>query len=148
MTEIATELMPATGTKINLTACPGPTVSARGRDLTTTIQSYSNCAHFATLSASSPVNRWGLTWEWFAEGLATIENSSSIARSVMVDDVAVLVPSAMPDNVDNLTFNSFGLAAHCQPVVDCLINPYAVRRSHPNTLLSLFQSPIQHQQYR
>ncbi len=122
MTEIATELMPATGTKINLTACPGPTVSARGRDLTTTIQSYSNCAHFATLSASSPVNRWGDVG-MVAEGLATIENSSSIARSVMVDDVAVLVPSAMPDNVDNLTFNSFGLAAHCQPVVDCLINP-------------------------
>ncbi|PBK86617.1 hypothetical protein ARMGADRAFT_532839 [Armillaria gallica] len=122
MTEIATELMPATGTKINLTACPGPTVSARGRDLTTTIQSYSNCAHFAILSASSPVNRWGDVG-MVAEGLATIENSSSIARSVMVDDVAVLVPSAMPDNVDNLTFNSFGLAAHCQPVVDCLINP-------------------------
>ncbi|SJK98259.1 uncharacterized protein ARMOST_01522 [Armillaria ostoyae] len=122
MTEIAAELMPATGTKINLTACPGPTVSALGRSLPMTSKSYSNCAHFATQSASSPVNRWGDVG-MIAEGLAAVENSSSTSRSVMVDDVAVLVPSTMPDNVDNLTFSSFGLAAHCQPVVDCLINP-------------------------
>ncbi len=40
----------------------------------------------------------------------------------MVDDMAVLVPSTMPDNVDNLTFNSFGLVAHCLPMIDCLVD--------------------------
>ncbi|KAK0436623.1 hypothetical protein EV421DRAFT_2022067 [Armillaria borealis] len=58
----------------------------------------------------------------FVEGFTVIGNSSSTSRSVMVDDMAVLVPSTMPDNVDNLTFNSFGLVAHCQPVVDCLVD--------------------------
>ncbi|PBK87301.1 hypothetical protein ARMGADRAFT_464089 [Armillaria gallica] len=56
------------------------------------------------------------------EGLAVVQNSSSTSRSVMVDDMAVLVPSTMPDNVDNLTLSSFGLVAHCQPVVDCLVD--------------------------
>ncbi len=85
-----------------------------------TSQNYSNCAHFAHESAISPTYRWG-DLGMIAEGLAVIGNSSSTSRSVMVDDMAVLVPSTMPDNVDNLTFSSFGLAAHCQPVVDCSI---------------------------
>ncbi len=60
-------------------------------------------------------------------GLAVVGNSSSTSRSVMVDDMAVLVPSTMPDNVDNLTFSSFGLAAHCQPVVDCLVDSLSMQ---------------------
>ncbi len=40
----------------------------------------------------------------------------------MVDDMAVLVPSTMPDHIGNVTFNSFGVLAHCQPVVDCLVD--------------------------
>ncbi|KAK0196783.1 hypothetical protein F5146DRAFT_16597 [Armillaria mellea] len=39
----------------------------------------------------------------------------------MLDDMAVLVPSTIPDNVNNLTFNSFGLSAQCEPVVDCSV---------------------------
>ncbi|PBK70413.1 hypothetical protein ARMSODRAFT_1017958 [Armillaria solidipes] len=106
MTPIGMESMPDTGTKINLTACPGPALR--------TIYDgyyYSTCALATT-------NNGGIV----AEGLAVVGNSSSTSRSVMVDDMAVLVPSTMPDNVDNLTFNSFGLVAHCQPVVDCLVN--------------------------
>ncbi|KAK0236581.1 hypothetical protein EDD85DRAFT_577890 [Armillaria nabsnona] len=122
MTEIAAESMPVIGTKINLTACPGPTVSVH---LTPSPpiakQNYSNCAHLAIEGGLNSANRWGDAG-MIAEGLAVARNSSSISRSVMVDDMAVLVPSTMPDNVDNLTFNSFGLVAQCQPVVDCLTN--------------------------
>ncbi len=104
MTEIDTESMPATGTKINLTACPGPILNPPGNG------NYQNCASFPPLDP-----------EIVTEGLAVVGNSSSTSRSVMVDDMAVLVPGGtMPDNVDNLTFSSFGLVAHCQPVVDCL----------------------------
>ncbi|SJL08685.1 uncharacterized protein ARMOST_12054 [Armillaria ostoyae] len=125
VTEIDTGSMPAVGTKINLTACPGPTVSLQNgmgvRSASPTY--YSNCAHFAALAAEGL--QGGLTDRWgdvgmIGEGLAVVGNSSSTSRSVMVDDMAVLVPSTMPDNVDNLTFSSFGLVAHCQPLVDCL----------------------------
>ncbi|KAG7441156.1 uncharacterized protein BT62DRAFT_997358 [Guyanagaster necrorhizus] len=122
ITEIAAEWMPAVGTKLNLTACPGPTVSIHQMSLSTDGQNYSNCAHFAVESASAPVNRWGDVG-MITEGLAVVGNSSSTSRTVMIDDVAILVPSTMPDNVDNLTFNSFGLVAHCQPVVNCLLDP-------------------------
>ncbi len=50
---------------------------------------------------------------------AVVGNSSSMSRSLMVNDMVVLVSSTMPNNVVNLTFNSFGLIAQCQPVVDC-----------------------------
>ncbi len=56
------------------------------------------------------------------DGLAAVGNHSSTSRSLIIDDMAVLVPSTMPDNVDNITFNSFGLVAQCQPVVDCSIH--------------------------
>ncbi|KAK0436621.1 hypothetical protein EV421DRAFT_1739561 [Armillaria borealis] len=123
MTEFDAESMPAMGTKINLTACPGPTVSVQ--DLTGMSSPgstyYSNCAHLAIVSDPDSVLQWGDPG-MIAEGLAVARNSSSTSRSVMVDDMAVLVPSTMPDNVDNLTFNSFGLVAQCQPMVDCLTN--------------------------
>ncbi|PBK70410.1 hypothetical protein ARMSODRAFT_111194 [Armillaria solidipes] len=125
MTEFDAESMPTMGTKINLTACPGPTVSVQDR---TGMSSpgptyYSNCAHFASAYAQEDFNvyQWGDVG-MISEGLAVVGNSSSTSRSVMVDDMAVLIPSTMPDDVDNLTFNSFGLVAHCQPVVDCLVD--------------------------
>ncbi|PBK87298.1 hypothetical protein ARMGADRAFT_1168654 [Armillaria gallica] len=108
MTEIDAESMPATGSKINFTACPGPALSYTG---------YNGSTHYYGSCAYLPTNM-GM----FVEGLAVVRNSSSTSRSVMVDDMAVLVPSTMPDNVDNLTFSSFGLVAHCQPVVDCLVD--------------------------
>ncbi|KAK0497958.1 hypothetical protein EDD18DRAFT_126171 [Armillaria luteobubalina] len=121
-TEIAAELMPAIGTKINLTACPGPTVSIH---YTLTIppaeQNYSNCAHLAIEGDPDSIHQWGNA-TMIAEGLAVARNSSFTSRSVMVDDIAVLVPSTMPNDVDNLTFNSFGLVAQCQPMIDCLTN--------------------------
>ncbi len=118
--------MPAIGTKINLAVCPGPTVSIH-LTLSPPIaeQNYSNCAHLAIEGDLDPVHQWGDPG-MIAEGLAVARNSSSISRSVMVDEMAVLVPSTMPDNVDNVTFNSFGLVAQCQPVVDCLTNLSAV----------------------
>ncbi|KAK0493950.1 hypothetical protein EDD18DRAFT_1107471 [Armillaria luteobubalina] len=123
MTKIETESLPATGTNVNLTMCPGPTVSAQyvGPSMP---RLYNNCAHFTRINAVSQlasVNRWGDVG-MIAEGLAVTGNSSSTSRSVMVDDMAVLVPSTMPNNVDHLAFNSFGLAAHCQPVVDCFVD--------------------------
>ncbi|KAK0213696.1 hypothetical protein IW262DRAFT_325172 [Armillaria fumosa] len=126
MTEIAAGSMPAIGTKINLTACPGPAVSFR-YTLTTPPagQNYSNCAHVAIQGDPDNVFQWGDAG-MIAEGLAVARNSSSTSRSVMVDDMAVLVPSTMPDNVENLTSNSFGLVAQCQPVVDCLTNLSAI----------------------
>ncbi len=61
----------------------------------------------------------------------------------MVDDVTVLVPDTMPDNVVNLTFSSFGLAAHCQPVVDCSIDYIATQLSCPsfNPVYSVITGP-------
>ncbi len=117
MTGIATESMPATGTKINLTACPGP----RERSSYNGSNYYINCAQSAV-----PQIPWGHVG-MVTEALAVVGNSSSTSRSVMVNGTAVLVPSTMPDNVDNLTFSSFGLVAHCQPVVNCSV--------HDSTLL-------------
>ncbi|SJL08680.1 uncharacterized protein ARMOST_12049 [Armillaria ostoyae] len=105
MTKIGVESMPATGTKINITMCPGPELHTMFNDS----YYYGACA-------------WTNYKRMVAEGLAVVGNSSSTSRSVMVDDMAVIVPSTMPDNVDNLTFNSFGLVVHCQPVVDCLVD--------------------------
>ncbi|PBK87285.1 hypothetical protein ARMGADRAFT_1168645 [Armillaria gallica] len=123
MTEIGAESMPAMGTKINITACPGPKEYHDSNY-------YSNCASSATvldsaaagIVVSGPVESLD-DERIIAEGLAVIGNSSSKSRSVMFDDMAVLVPgNTIPDNVDNLTFSSFGLVAHCQPVSDCLVN--------------------------
>ncbi|KAK0213718.1 hypothetical protein IW262DRAFT_1467069 [Armillaria fumosa] len=94
MIPIGAESLLDTGTKINLTACPGPTLVP------------GSCAR-------------NYDSETIAERLSVIGNSSSISSSIMVDDMALLVPSTMPYNVDNLTFSSFGLVAHCQPMVDC-----------------------------
>ncbi len=111
--------MPATGTKINLTTCPGPTVyTLYTLDPMHNASYCGNCANFADPGWGDP--------EMVTEGLAVVGNSSSTSRSVMVDDMAVLVPSTMPDNV-NLTFSSFGLAAHCQPVVDCLVDSLSMQ---------------------
>ncbi|KAK0476600.1 hypothetical protein IW261DRAFT_1421354 [Armillaria novae-zelandiae] len=108
ITEIGTESMPAAGTKINHTTCLGPALSPGSA-------SYGgNCASFV-----GP--KWGDA-NMVNEGLAVIGNNSFTSRFVMVDDMAVLVPSTMPDNVDNLTFNSFGLVTHCLPVVDCSVD--------------------------
>ncbi|KAK0471923.1 hypothetical protein IW261DRAFT_826521 [Armillaria novae-zelandiae] len=119
MTEIAAESMPTMGTKINLTACPGPTLVSLSD-----IKYYSNCARVISVydhGSGSIAPQWGDA-DMITEGLAVVGNSSSTSRSVMLDNMAVLVPSTMPGNVDNLTFNSFGLIADCQPVVDCLVD--------------------------
>ncbi|SJL08698.1 uncharacterized protein ARMOST_12067 [Armillaria ostoyae] len=118
MTEIAAESMPAAGTKINVTACPGPIVSPLNASY------YGNCGRVTIVYDNNTMfglQSWGDAGI-ITEGLAVVGNSSSTSRSVMLDNMAVLVPSTMPDNVDNLTFNSFGLIAHCQPVVDCLVD--------------------------
>ncbi len=104
MTEIGTELMPTMGSKINLAMCPGPASLPIYNDS----YYYHNCAWYMNVQD-----------KMVSEGLAIIENRSSDSRIVMIDDLAVLVPSAMPDNIDNLTFSSFGLITHCQPTVDC-----------------------------
>ncbi|KAK0421772.1 hypothetical protein EV421DRAFT_2043313 [Armillaria borealis] len=94
MTPIDMESMPDTGTKINLTACPGPALRSI----------YNDSYYYSTCALETTNDDRGIV----AEGLAVVGN--------------ILVPSTMPDNVDNLTFNSFGLVAHCQPAVDCLID--------------------------
>ncbi len=127
MTEIGTELMPTMGTKINPTMCQGPAALPPGYDGN---YSYGICAPQdpSYLGSSDP----STDRRMLAEGLAIIGNSSSTSRSVIVDDMAVLVPSTMPDNVDNVTFSSFRLVAHCQPVIDCLVD---------YTLQSVFYCP-------
>ncbi|KAK0471927.1 hypothetical protein IW261DRAFT_1611843 [Armillaria novae-zelandiae] len=105
MTPIGAESLPDTGTKINLTACPGPTL-VKSAVNGTYYYDYGSCA-------------WNDN-ETIPE-FSAIGESSFQSGSVMVDDMAVLVPSTMPDNVDNLTFSSFGLVAHCQPVVHCWV---------------------------
>ncbi len=78
--------MPATGTKINLTTCPGPTVyTLYTLDPMHNASYCGNCANFADPGWGDP--------EMVTEGLAVVGNSSSTSRSVMVDDMAVLVPS-------------------------------------------------------
>ncbi|SJL08692.1 uncharacterized protein ARMOST_12061 [Armillaria ostoyae] len=122
ITEIDAKSLPATGSKINLTACPGP---AEFYDT----NYYRNCAHRRPEPLPEDLDQIPYGWGdkgMVAEGVAVAGNSSSTSRSLMVNDTAVLVPSTMPDNVDNLTFNSFGLVAQCQPVVDCLVDLAAI----------------------
>ncbi|PBK87291.1 hypothetical protein ARMGADRAFT_1034861 [Armillaria gallica] len=127
MNEIGAESMPDMGTKINPTMCQGPAALPPDYDGNYT---FGICApQNSSYPSSSDPSTDG---RMLAEGLAVVGNSSSTSRSVMVDDMAVLVPSTMPDNVDNVTFSSFGLVAHCQPVVDCLVD---------STLQSSFYCP-------
>ncbi|KAK0189957.1 hypothetical protein F5146DRAFT_1139459 [Armillaria mellea] len=106
MTPISMELLPNTGTKINLTMCPGPFLIYMigiGKD-----------SYYITCAWNNP--------EIVPQGLNVIGNSSSTSRTVMVNDITVLVPTNMPDNVDSLIFNSFGLVTQCQPMLDCLFS--------------------------
>ncbi|KAK0189946.1 hypothetical protein F5146DRAFT_645865 [Armillaria mellea] len=101
MTPIGMESLPNTGTKINLTMCPGPK----------SLGTFNDTDYYTTCAQGN--------MEIAIGGLDVVGNSSSTSRIVMIDDIAVIVPTTMPDNVDKLTFSSFGLVAHCQPVVDC-----------------------------
>ncbi len=63
MTKIDAESLPAMGTKLNLTACPGPTLTTCYAD---DKDCYVNCAYVA--------GRWGDVG-MIAEALAVVENS-------------------------------------------------------------------------
>ncbi|KAK0471926.1 hypothetical protein IW261DRAFT_1611842 [Armillaria novae-zelandiae] len=112
MTPIGMESLPDTGTKINLTMCPGPT-SEDGIGFVIGTVHDNGTDYYGTCAWPND--------DILPEGLGVIENNSSTSRSVMVDDMAVLVPSTMPDNVHKLTFSSFGLVTRCQRVVDCYL---------------------------
>ncbi|KAK0484121.1 hypothetical protein EDD18DRAFT_1430172 [Armillaria luteobubalina] len=133
MTPIGMESLPDTGRKVNLTMCPGPTIVGAPQDNDEVMNGtdyYTNC--FENYK------------EMIAEGLAIIRNSSSMSRSVIVNDMAVLMPSTMPENVDGLTFSSFGLVAQCQPVVDCLVESDASGMDTVSGLYCLSFNPPYH----
>ncbi|KAK0478567.1 hypothetical protein EDD18DRAFT_1337618 [Armillaria luteobubalina] len=121
MTPIGVESLPDTGTKINLTACPGPTL-VNTAIYGTSYYDYGSCA-------------------WTSNETVHEGHGNSTSRSVMVDDwvqglhMAVIVPGTMPENVDNLTFSTFGLVAHCQPVVDCWVDYVLIGNSKPSSTL-------------
>src|ERR1700722_1165210 len=106
------------GSAINETACPGPTTFLVGAES----DGLTNCAAFQTASASNPVTRWG-TPAMTIEAVAAAANQSEVNAVILVGDIAVLSPKSIPNNVDDLVFQTFGLSTSCQPVNGCQLDP-------------------------
>ncbi|KAI0033652.1 hypothetical protein K488DRAFT_69694 [Vararia minispora EC-137] len=122
---VPSNILPAVGSEINTTLCPGPFVAF----VQTTVNPptgdaarYANCLHFAVLSGSSPVARWG-TIDVINEGAAIINNNSILSQVVLINDIAVLLPKMMPNDMQRLIFSTFALSTTCAPVTDCAAGP-------------------------
>ncbi|KAF8201217.1 hypothetical protein K438DRAFT_1821617 [Mycena galopus ATCC 62051] len=121
ITPILTDSLALVGSQLNTTLCPGPVLAYV---LPSNVQNanYSNCLHVDIVSASSPVSRWGNA-EVINEAAAVVRDSSDISQIVFVaDNLAILVPKALPTDVAALHFNTFGLKAQCGPVTDCEVD--------------------------
>ncbi|KAJ7636441.1 hypothetical protein FB45DRAFT_1001545 [Roridomyces roridus] len=124
ITPILPELLPAIGSQLNTTLCPGPVlVNVLPSDVKQ--PDYSNCLHVGRESASSPVWFWGNT-KITAQGTAVVQNSSSVSQATFIDgDLAILAPKTFPSNVDDVHFDTFGLRAECAPITNCEIDTLA-----------------------
>ncbi|KAJ7233849.1 hypothetical protein B0H12DRAFT_1327793 [Mycena haematopus] len=122
ITPIPPDSLALAGSELNTTLCPGPAlVLILPSDVQT--DNYTNCLHFGTASASSPIWRWGDA-PILNEAAAVLRDNSNVSQIMFVEnDLAILVPKTLPTNVNALHFNTFGLKAECGPVTNCETDP-------------------------
>ncbi|KAF7339073.1 hypothetical protein MVEN_01983700 [Mycena venus] len=117
-TPIPFDLLPAMGSRINTTLCPGPAPYI----VNDTWTGNSNCQH------SQPNNHdWNVSWGNAAlinEGAAVLGNSSFSSQIQIIDNLATLLPKDLPSGVQNLVFSTFAMEATCKPVSDCKKSAY------------------------
>ncbi|KAJ7117156.1 hypothetical protein C8R44DRAFT_739000 [Mycena epipterygia] len=111
-TPIATTLLPAMGSRISTTICPGPS-----RYLLEDPTLYSNCQHSQT-SESGPDMFWGNP-ELVNDGAAVLGNTSVSSQIQMIGNVATLLPKTLPTGVQNVIFSTMAMEATCQPLTQC-----------------------------
>ncbi|KAK1228275.1 hypothetical protein PQX77_008684 [Marasmius sp. AFHP31] len=133
---ISPNALPQVASVINRTLCSGP-VKAYYHFLPdfgfspptkiTAAGKYANCVHVAGEGrAHYTTNHWG-TVGIISEGKAVVGNSSVLSQVAIVDNVAVLLPKTMPEDVHQLLFDSFALGVKCAPVTNCTMpNPKTV----------------------
>ncbi|KAJ6456946.1 hypothetical protein C8R45DRAFT_1110734 [Mycena sanguinolenta] len=150
-TSIPSDLLPAMGSRINMTLCPGPAPYI----LSDTLTGYSNCQH------SQPNSHdWNVSWGDAAlvnEGAAVLDNSSFSSQIQIIDNLASLLPKDLPSGVQNLVFSTFAMEATCKPVSNCSQNaslygeyylilcngftpPFAVSGENSEPMLNQFNS--------
>ncbi|GJE98193.1 hypothetical protein PsYK624_144160 [Phanerochaete sordida] len=129
--DLVPDTLPALGSQVNLTVCPGPAETVRQAFPGSSPSNYTNCQHFATQSVSAVVHRWGDA-ALMDEGQATLRNQSSRFQSTMVNKYAVLVSVSQPSGVANVTFDTLGVATECQPVTNCALDDV---EEYPETIV-------------
>ncbi|KAJ7924565.1 hypothetical protein B0H13DRAFT_1863798 [Mycena leptocephala] len=117
-TPIPSHLLPAIGSRINTTLCPGPVPYILNDAWT----GNSNCQH----SQGNNLG-WNMSWGDAAlvnEGAAVLDNSSVSSQIQLIDNFATLLPKDLPAGVENLVFSTFAMEATCKPISDCEKNAY------------------------
>ncbi|KAJ7192627.1 hypothetical protein GGX14DRAFT_479779 [Mycena pura] len=126
-TPIPFDLLPAMGSRIDTSLCPGPVPYI----LNGTLTGYSNCQHFQPNNNSDRNVSWGDA-ALVNEGAAVLGNSSLSSQIQSIENLASLLPKDLPSGVQNLVFNTFAMEATCKPVSDCQENasylgsPYSI----------------------
>ncbi|KAJ6533723.1 hypothetical protein B0H19DRAFT_1272358 [Mycena capillaripes] len=134
-TPIPSDLLPAMGSRINTTLCPGPVPYI----LNDTSTRYCNCQHSQPNSLG-----WNVSWGDAAlvnEGAAVLGNSSLSSQIQNIDNLASLFPKDLPSGVQNVVFSTFAMEATCKPISDCRQNAN-LNGSYYFLLCDSFQPPF------
>ncbi|KAI0030479.1 hypothetical protein K488DRAFT_72166 [Vararia minispora EC-137] len=105
--------LPSIGFQVNKTVCPGPSLFSAGAS---TQDTYSNCQSW---SNGADVDKYWGNPALISEGATIAGNTSEASQVQLLGDIAVLIPRVLPDQVQNLEFNTFGVRATCKPLTDC-----------------------------
>lgn len=118
-TPIAPNSLAYVGSQINTTLCPGPVESYHIPEVP--IGNYSNCQHTAAVidSPNRPRLGWG-TPDLITEGASVVQNTSTISRTILIGDLAILIPATLPEAVNGLVFETFAIQSKCGPVTNCV----------------------------
>ncbi|KAL0568371.1 hypothetical protein V5O48_013617 [Marasmius crinis-equi] len=118
---VSPETLPPVASKINTTLCPGPAAAVL-RPLTNdtpvgAAARYANCLHRVEVTQATE-SHWG-NIAVVNEGNAILSNDSAVSQVAVVDNLAIILPKRMPEDVEQLRFDTFGLGVACTPVTNC-----------------------------
>jgi hypothetical protein len=117
---IPADVLPAVGSVINTTSCPGP--QRFQEQPNAKIDLYANCQHKDIVNPNEPQSFPWANASIINEGTAVIGNRSETSSVTFVEGKAVLLPKSLPNNVKDLTLTTFALDVSCGPVTDCVPN--------------------------
>ncbi|KAJ7651412.1 hypothetical protein FB45DRAFT_1051139 [Roridomyces roridus] len=112
-TPIVGTRLPMTGSIINTTACAGPQSLFQ--------DTYCNCQNDIILALGMnetshmyEFSEWGNP-DLVNEGAAVLSNNSITSQVQIIDNLATLLPRALPNGVKNVVFSTFAMNATCAP---------------------------------